>query len=334
MTGGFFYGCDGQALSQSMGACQRVPLFSSLKGQKMEAVVLGNVTLDILCYYVEDVPRHDSVPFGKVVIGPGGCGSNVAMGLSALGVSTALVAKIASGEVFSLVEPHWRRAGLDTRYVAVEKNADPAVSVGLVDRCAQPRFIHTPGANAGLTVDDLDPAALAQQGARFLHIGGFFGLPGLMDGRVPGILDAVRGLGIKTSLDVINSPHLETPGLLWSCLPHLDYFFCNLREGQRLTRLDEPARIGAEILDRGAGAAVVKLGEKGCRLESRAFSTTVPTEPRNAVDTTGAGDAFAAGFIAAILEGSDSREACLAGHRASARIVSTFGAVAGWYEPS
>jgi len=300
----------------------------------MEAVVLGNVTLDILCYYVEDVPRHDSLPFGKVVIGPGGCGSNVAIGLCALGVSTALVAEVASGETFSLIEPHWRKVGLDTRYVVLEEKRDPAVSIGLIDRAAQPRFIHTPGANAGLTVDDLNPAALAEQGARFLHIAGFFGLPGLMDGRLPGRLKEVRALGFKTSLDVINSPHLETPELLWSCLPHLDYFFCNLREGQRLTRLEEPARIGAEILKRGAGAVIVKLGEKGCRLESRAFSDTIRTEPQEAIDTTGAGDAFAAGFIASTLDGSDPREACLAGHRSSARIVSTFGAVAGWYQPS
>ena len=300
----------------------------------MEAVVLGNITLDILCYYVDDVPRHDSLPFGKVVIGPGGCGSNVAIGLSSLGVSTALVAKIASGEAFSLVEPHWRKAGLDTRYITVEENGDPAVSVGLVDRQAQPRFIHTPGANAGLTVDDLDAVALAAQGARFLHVAGFFGLPGLLDGRLPGLLKVVRDLGLKTSLDVLNSPRLETPDLLWSCLPCLDFFFCNLREGRRLTGLEAPARIGEEIRDRGAGGAIVKLGEDGCWLDSRTFKGMIRAEPQKAVDTTGAGDAFAAGFIAAILGGSDPREACLAGHRSSAGIVSTFGAVAGWYQPS
>jgi sugar/nucleoside kinase (ribokinase family) len=300
----------------------------------MEVIVWGNVTLDILCYYVEEVPRHESLPFGKAVIGPGGCGSNVAIGLCAQGVSTALVAKVAAGEMYSLIESHWRRAGLDTSYVVVEENRDPAVSVGLIDWQAQPRFIHTPGANGGLTVDDFDPVSFVGQGARFLHVAGFFALPGLLDGRLPGALETARSLGMATSLDVINSHYMETPELLWPCLPHLDYFFCNLREGQRLTRKPEAASIGAEIRNRGAETVIVKLGEKGCWLESAAWRGLILTEPREAIDTTGAGDAFAAGFIASILRGSDTRAACFEGHRASARIVSTLGAVAGWYRPS
>lgn len=296
----------------------------------MDAVVFGNVTLDILCCHVEDVPRYESLPFGKATIAPGGCGSNVAIGLCALGVSTALVAKVAAGETYALIKPCWRRAGLDTRYVVVEENGDPAVSIGLIDRQAQPRFIHTPGANCGLTADDLDPELLAAQGARFLHVAGFFALPGLLDGRLPGTLETARSLGLTTSLDVINSPHMDTPELLWPCLPHLDYLFCNLREGQRLTRQEKAPCIGAEIRDRGVGAVIVKLGDKGCWLESATWQGMIATEARSAVDTTGAGDAFAAGFIAALLRGADPQEACRAGHRAAARIVSTLGAVTGW----
>jgi sugar/nucleoside kinase (ribokinase family) len=296
----------------------------------MEAIVWGNVTLDILCYHVDEVPRHESLPFGKAVIGPGGCGSNVAIGLCALGVSTALVAKVAAGETYSLIEPYWRRAGLDTRYVVVKENRYPAISIGLIDRQAQPRFIHTPGANSGLTVDDLDLESLAVQGARFLHVAGFFALPGLLDGRLPSKLEKARSLGLRTSLDVINSHHLETPALLWPCLSHLDYFFCNLREGQRLTGKQEAAHIGSEIRQRGAWAVVVKLGEKGCWLESPTWRGLIPTKPQLTIDTTGAGDAFAAGFIASLLGGADLQEACRAGHRAASGIVSTLGAVAGW----
>jgi len=251
--------------------------------------------------------------------------------LCALGVATALVAKVAAGETYALIEPHWRRAGLDTRYVAIEENRDPAVSIGLIDRQAQPRFVHTPGANRGLTADDLDPVSLAAQGARFLHVAGFFALPGLLDGRLPEKLKKGRSLGLTTSLDVINSPHLETPDLLWPSLPHLDYFFCNLREGQRLTGKQEAPDIGFEIRQRGARAAIIKLGEQGCWLETPMWRGLIPTEPRSAVDTTGAGDAFAAGFIASLLGGADPQDSCRAGHRAAAGIVSTLGAVAGWF---
>lgn len=298
----------------------------------MDVVVLGNVTLDILCYHVDEVPRHDSLPFGKVLVGPGGCGSNVAVGLCASGVSTALVATVAAGETYRLMESTWRRVGLDTRFITVADTGDLAVSVGLIDHQAQPRFIHTPGANGELTADNLDPVMLVKEGARFLHIAGFFALPGLLDGRLTEKLEMAKSMGIVTSLDVINSPHLETPDLLWSCLPHLDYFFCNLREGQRLTRCEDAAVIAREIHNRKAGAVIVKLGEKGCWLESNDFCGMIPTEPRDTVDTTGAGDAFAAGFIASLLAGAIPKEACLAGHRAAARIVAAVGAVTGWFQ--
>ena len=57
----------------------------------MEAVVVGNITLDVLCYPVEEVPRYKSNAFDHSIVSPGGCGSNVAVGLSSLGVPTALV---------------------------------------------------------------------------------------------------------------------------------------------------------------------------------------------------------------------------------------------------
>ena len=298
----------------------------------MDAIVLGNVTLDILCCHVEAVPRYDSLPFDKAVIAPGGCGSNVAVGLCALGIATALAASVAAGEAYAVMDSVWRSVGLDTRFIMIDENGDPAVSVGLIDRQAQPRFIHTPGANRGLTVDVFDRVLRTTKGTRFLHVAGFFALPGLLDGRLPESLETARALGLATSLDVINSPYLDAPDLLWSCLPHLDYFFCNLREGQRLTRCEEASVVAGEIRLRQAGAVIVKLGEKGCWLDCSEFQGMIPTEPRKAVDTTGAGDAFAAGFIAALLEGSNTEDACRAGHRAAARIVASLGAVAGWFQ--
>ena len=77
----------------------------------MDAVVFGNVTLDTLCYPVDDVPRHQSIPFDRAIVAPGGCGSNTAIGLCALGVPTALVARIGTDDAASggrWKQPHSR----------------------------------------------------------------------------------------------------------------------------------------------------------------------------------------------------------------------------------
>jgi sugar/nucleoside kinase (ribokinase family) len=298
----------------------------------VDAVAFGNVTLDTLCYPVDDVPRHESIPFERAIVAPGGCGSNTAIGLCALGVPTALVARIGADDAASLVERYWERVGLDTHFVRRVPGIQTAVSVGLIDSDAQPRFIHAPGANTTLTVDDLDVPALAAEGARFLHVGGFLVMPGVSGKRLAEQLAAARGYGLITSLDVAISRNRCKSADLWPCLPHVDFFFCNAREARLLTGEDNPLEAVRALRLRGAWAVVLKLGADGCRIDSPDLNDHVPGLPAEVVDTTGAGDAFAAGFIASMLREGDPVAACRAGNAAGARTVSVFGAVSAWFE--
>jgi len=297
----------------------------------MDAIVMGNVTLDILCYTVEDVPRFESIAFDRAVIGPGGCGSNVAIGLCMLGVPTALVARIGTDDAYALVEKYWERVGLDIRYIRRDPSSSIAVSVGLIDRQAQPRFVHTPGANAKLSVDDLDLKVLTSEGARLLHIAGYFVLPGLLDTRLVDTLKTAQSYGFITTLDVVNSPRMEIPDLLWPCLPYLDIFLCNAHEAWRLTGQDDPILAARKFRSQGARAVIIKLGDKGCWLDYADKPDRIPSYPVEVVDTTGAGDAFAAGLIAALLKGKDLPSACKDANAAGARIVQRYGAVSGWF---
>jgi len=299
----------------------------------MEAVVFGNVTLDVICRTVDEVPRYDSVTFDQVIISPGGCGSNVAIGLSALGVPTALVCRLAQDEASFLIERFLKKAGIDFRYINRDSDTTSAVSVGLVDSNAQPRFIHTPGANTGLTVDDLKIDQLIRDGARALHIAGFFVLPGLMDGRLPETLKIAKSQGLLTTLDVVNSFRIKNPITLWPCLPHLDIFLCNQVEGVSLTGEKEPALIATKLRERGARAVIVKMGADGCLLEYNDYSDVIPAPiVENVIDTTGAGDAFASGLIASLLRGNDLETACMDGNQAGAHMVTTLGAVGAWFQ--
>jgi ribokinase len=259
----------------------------------MDAVVLGNVTLDVLCYPVDNVPRYDSIRFEQAAVGPGGCGSNVAVGLCMLGVPTALVAQIGTDDAAAMIKRCWERVGLDRRFVRRTPGAPTAVSIGLVDGAAQPRFVHTPGANACLTVDDLDLPTLAAEGARALHVGGFFVLPGLLDGRLAGTLAAARHTGWLTSLDVVRSPAMKnSPASLWPCLPHLDFFLCNVHEALLLTGESDPAAAARALRHRQAGGRRM-LGRKPdewtsftgkavCRVPVPIPRTTTPIAPPGA----------------------------------------------------
>lgn len=81
----------------------------------MEIIVFGNVALDVLCRSVERVPRYDSIGFEQVMVAPGGCASNVAVGLRAFGVETALIARTGQDPSGDLLEAFWHRWGIDLR---------------------------------------------------------------------------------------------------------------------------------------------------------------------------------------------------------------------------
>lgn len=301
----------------------------------MQAVVFGNVALDVICKTVDDVPRERSIGFEQAAVSPGGCASNVAIGLAALGIDTALVARTGADDAGLLLERTWQERGLDLRWVQRTAGQTTAVSVGLVDSQLKPRFIYTPGANAHLTGADLDLESLAAQGARGLHVAGFFVLPGLLDGHFPAVLARAHQLGLFIVLDVVQSPAMDHPEPLWPCLPHLDVFLCNDYEAWQMTGEREPRRAAQALQERGAGTVIVKLGGDGCWLQADpqrhpGLARQVPTTPAPVVDTTGAGDAFAAGFMAACLAEAGLEAACQAGHQAGARIVGSLGALTGW----
>jgi sugar/nucleoside kinase (ribokinase family) len=302
----------------------------------LKAAVFGNATLDILCYPVDDVPRNNSISFERSAISPGGCGSNVAIGLRALKVRTCLITRVGQDLAGEIDLRTWKEWGIDCRFVKKEAQRTTGISIGLVDHAFQPRFVHTSGANASLSVDDLDVKSLVANGVKWLHIAGFYVLPGLLDGRLGPALKTAVGLGLRTSLDVVESPSMREAGHLWPCLPYLDIFLCNQQEAQLLTGMAEPLQAADFLHAHGAKTVIIKAGDQGCWLSSTGYvnggllQSRVPGIEVPVVDTTGAGDAFAAGLIAAILGGKGILEACQAANQAGGRVVTDLGAISAW----
>ena len=300
----------------------------------MEVVIIGNVTLDVVCYPVEDVPRYDSLAFERSIVSPGGCGSNVAIGLAALGVDVSLVANCGSDDTAKILLATWERWGIDMQFVRQIPGLPTAVSVALVDQKMQPRFVHAAGSNSSLTADFVDIQAYVKAGAKVLGVAGFFILLGFLDGRLKEKLLEARKAGIVTVLDVVHSPRMLKPDILWPLLPSLDVFLCNTQEAALLTGENQPILAAKRFYNLGAENVIVKLGKEGCLLVNRAgthyFNGIAVDE---VMDTTGAGDAFAAGIMSGLVHGLSIEEACKLGNQAGARIVTQLGAVQAWGAP-
>lgn len=295
-------------------------------------VVCGNVTLDVLCYPVDEVPRHDSIAFEQADVAPGGCASNTAIGLAALGVRVGLLAFTGDDNTAGLLRRDWARLGVDSRFVQRVPGAQTGVSVGLIDSQHEPRFVHTPGANRHLDAKAIHPAEIAASGARAFHISGYFVLPSLHQGLAER-LSSLRRHGLTTSLDVVFGEGMQQPHLrmaLEQALPHLDILLCNREEARRLTGEAQPARAAAALREGGVPNVIIKLGAQGCYLDDGQHPQHFPATPVTVHDTTGAGDAFAAGLLAALATGKSLSEACRAGNLAGAHVCRRLGAIAAW----
>ena len=233
----------------------------------------------------------------------GGSAAIVASGLSRLGVPTALAATVGDDAFGRFVRDELAASGVDTSWIRTDPNVSTAVTVVL---SAGDRAILTyPGTLASTGPEVVDADLLTR--VRHVHSASMFLQPKLAP-HLPEVFRRARAGGATCSLDTNWGPAERWTGVL-PLLEHTDVLFPNVVELLALTGgldLDDAAR---RVVSLGCTVAL-KNGASGGILWTDTETMTEPASPVDAVDTTGAGDSFDAGFISAMVEGLPSRD-CL-----------------------
>jgi len=145
----------------------------------------------------------------------------------------------------------------------------------------------------------------------------------------PEILRRARAAQLTTSLDTNWDAAGRWMQTLEPCLPDLDILFMNEDEALHITGTSDPELGAKVVLDRGVRIAVMKLGGRGCAIYTGTDEIVCPAFDVVAKDTTGAGDSFVAGFLAARQRGASWAEAGRFANAVAALSVQSLGAVAG-----
>jgi ribokinase len=286
----------------------------------IEITGLGALNIDHL-YKVERILDDGETVVSEAKSSPGGSAANTIYGLAKLGVSTGFTGVVGDDAEGKILIQDFQKAGVDTSQIRVKPGAKTGSVVCLSDRLGRRSLYVTPSANNLLTMDDLDLTYINR--ARMLHLSSFADdrqfkiLLELMDrldlsaklSFAPGALYAKRGL--KALAPILSKTHI---------------LFINRNEIKQLT--GEDIINGAEsCLKQGCSIIVVTLG-KGTSLELgkgisrrtvtaigyiRDAETELAIQPSNQdvvsqADTTGAGDAFATGFLYGLLRGKGLEE--------------------------
>jgi sugar/nucleoside kinase (ribokinase family) len=288
-------------------------------------VVVGDVVTDIVTVH-EGPLAIGSDTLATVSVRGGGSAANAAAWLGSAGHPVVFAGVAGDDETGTA-----RLAELAAAGVATSVRRVPGVATGTVVVLASDaeRTMFTDrGANRLLSPFDVDRALDATSGARHLHLSAYvlFDPDCAPAGRHA--LLAARARGLTTSLDAASAAPLERLGAsFWAAVPHVDLLFANLDEARVLAGPSgTAAELAVALLDR-AGAAVVKSGAAGATWAGPAAPPVhVPAAPvARVVDPTGAGDAFAAGFLAAWLGGATPADALAGGARLGALAVAKVG---------
>jgi sugar/nucleoside kinase (ribokinase family) len=249
---------------------------------------IGDIDVDVLIR-VNRLPTRDGKVNGELVQRvPGGMAGNVSVALARLGAKVRLLGRVGDDEegVFALSE--LSKSGVDTRFVRRVKGARTFSCIGLIAPDGEKSLIKLMTSAYRPSAEEL--TATVGAGVGHIHLSSIGDLS--LCRRVVSIAHAE---GATTSLDVERADCPSGASEVEAAIEGFDLLFCN---SEARTFLDQ---LFSERVSALAPSVITTLGENGARVEAGELSLMVAGFPANALDTTGAGDCFAAACLHARL---------------------------------
>jgi ribokinase len=254
----------------------------------------------------------------------GGSAANTMVGLARLGCKVGFIGKVASDHEGKLQLDCFKAEGVDTEGITVAQKGRSGAALGFVDKKgARALYINT-GVNGQVEPREIKWQYVSQ--TQYLHLSSFVGEKSF---RAQKKLLSSLPHTIKISFDPGSVYAQRGFAAIEPMIQNSYVFMPNAGELEQLTSESDYKKGAEVILGLGVKIVAVKLGDKGCYLTDGKEKHTVEAFKVKVVDTTGAGDAFNAGFLYGLLNGKSLAECGRLGNFVASRCVMTMGARAG-----
>lgn len=271
----------------------------------MKILIAGELNVDLVLHGYQFFPALGKEVLVKdVSLTLGSSSAICAAGLVKLGNHVSLVAKVGCDTFGSLCLDALVQLGVDCSSIVRDASIKTGITVSISS--AQDRALMTYlGAIAALHANDISDDAI--RNCKHLHVSSFF-LQQALRPELKSLFARAHQLGLTTSLDPGFDPSEGSSKDLSDVLTEVDVFLPNEIELESITGVHDRHR-ALRALANERTLVVVKLGSDGCMAFRGGEIVSVPAFPVNAIDTTGAGDSFDAGFLHAWLRGKDLEDA-------------------------
>jgi ribokinase len=250
----------------------------------------------------------------------GGSAANTIVGLARLGRKVGFIGKVADDREGKMLVEDFCREGVDTSGIIHAKHGRSGTVMGFVDEKGERALYVDPGVNDTIEFNEINMEYAFQ--TRFLHLTSFIGEKSFQTQKR--LVEALPQT-VKLSLD---------PGELYArkgsmLKPFIEKTFVlmpNLNELELLTKTADYRKGADVLLKKGVEIVAVKLGGKGCYVTDGRENHLIDAFKVQVVDTTGAGDAFCAGFLYGLISGKSLYECGRLGNFVASRCIMKMGA--------
>lgn len=282
--------------------------------RRFDVAVVGLQVLDMLVTGVDaSLFQRDSTTADVIRLAPGGDALNQAIALGQLGSRTALLGVLGNdrlGDTLLSILQDYPIEVFDSR---VERNT--SISIVVVDTEGERHFLRRSGHNDALCCELLDQEVIKNTG--ILSVAGAMAFPSLDGEGMIRLLRLAKDAGALTAMDLFINRKEYDMDAITAAFAYTDYLMPSLSEAEFVTGETSPRHMAEALRSHGTGVVVLKMGEKGCCLLDDGGLRVIPAFKAQVVDTTGAGDNFAAAFLHGVNRGWDldtcARFACSAG---------------------
>jgi ribokinase len=269
-----------------------------------DVITIGNIVSDFVAAPVKRMPCWGELysiekPINMNI---GGNAAIFSVCASQLGLHTGLIGKIGDDEIGKMLLTKLSASSVDVSGVKISTQKPTSVTLAIANEQGDRSFFHHFGANSDLSIKDINIQYFNDTKALLLC--SYFIMPGLDGKPAKKILQTAKDNNLITFFDVAWDPSGRWK--VKDILDNVDVFIPNEDEITSITHKSSISDAVKDILASGVDTVVVKLGSKGCYIKNKkGKKVRLDAYKVNAIDATGAGDSFNAGFVYGILNGWD-----------------------------
>ncbi|MDD2361416.1 MAG: carbohydrate kinase family protein [Oscillospiraceae bacterium] len=271
-----------------------------------KVLCIGSVTTDVIVTPADSIPEPGILrAVDSVSTHVGGCAANAAIDLAKLGVTVILSCKVGDDNFGNFVMTSAKNNGVDIRGIVQDDSVSTTASIACINSVGERSFLYNPGSTSAFEKKDI-PAQLVDE-CDIVFVAGAMLLTAFDGKPCAEFLKEAQAKGKYTIMDTAwDFQDIWLPKVIDS-LPFLDLFMPSVEEASKLTGQTDPNKIADRLFEMDVKNLIIKLGKEGAMIcPAGAARTILPTyKSIKPVDTTGAGDAFCAGFITGLTQGWD-----------------------------